>query len=135
MNDERMRILNLLSEGKISAQEAEKLLDAMQKSVVAPNADSPKSKYFFVQVSPKEGKSSEKVMVKIPLALLKTGLNITKLIPLEAQSTIQESMQSKGISFDFTSFDSQNIEEIIDALEQMSIDVETDESTIKVFCG
>lgn len=74
-------------------------------------------------------------MVKIPLALLKTGLNITKLIPLEAQSTIQESMQSKGISFDFTSFDSQNIEEIIDALEQMSIDVETDESTIKVFCG
>jgi len=57
MSEERMRILNLLAEGKISAEEAEKLLAASEKAVKAPNVKSAAGKYFYVQVDPKEGKS------------------------------------------------------------------------------
>lgn len=134
MSEERMRILNLLAEGKISAEEAEKLLSASEKAVKAPETASTKGKYLYVQVDPKEGKSSEKVMVKIPMALIKAGINVSKLIPSEAQDTIRESMQSKGIGFDFASLDSENIEEFLDALRETSIDVETEETTVKVFC-
>jgi len=73
-------------------------------------------------------------MVKVPMALLKAGLNISKLIPSEAQDSIRESMQSKGIAFDFASLDGENIDEIFEALKEMSIDVETEETTVRVFC-
>lgn len=135
MSDERMRILTLLAEGKVSAEEAEKLLSATEKRVATPKTNPTKGTYFYVQVDPKEGKSAEKVMIKIPMALLKAGLNISKLIPLEAQDTIQESMQSKGFTFDFNSLSGENMHEFIEALQEMSIDVETEDTTVKVFCG
>jgi len=136
MSEERMRILRLLSEGKLTPDEAEKLLSAMEKQVVQPEAkpSDGKGKYLYVQVEPKEGKSSERVSVKVPFALIKAGLNISKLIPMEAQDKIQESMHGSGFPFDFSSLDTQNMDEILEALEQMSVDVETDESTVKVYC-
>ena len=136
MSEERMRILRLLSEGKLTPDEAEKLLSEMEKQVVQPEAkpSDGKGKYLYVQVEPKEGKSSERVSVKVPFALIKAGLNISKLIPMEAQDKIQESMHGSGFPFDFSSLDTQNMDEILEALEQMSVDVETDESTVKVYC-
>jgi hypothetical protein len=65
---------------------------------------------------------------------VKAGLNITKLIPAEAQDKIQSSMHDSGIPFNLGDIDPQNFDEIMEALEQMSIDVDTEESTVKVFC-
>lgn len=140
MSEERMRVLHMLAEGKITAEEAEKLLQALEgESKVSETTPwkrpmDVKGKYLYVQVEPKEGKSSERVSVKVPLALVKAGLNISKLIPVEAQDKIQSSMQESGIPFRLSDIDAQNFDEIIEALEQMSIDVDTDESTVKVFC-
>jgi hypothetical protein len=53
---------------------------------------------------------------------------------MEAQEKIQESMHGSGFPFDFSSLDTQNMDEILEALEQLSVDVETDESTVKVYC-
>ncbi len=133
MSDERLRILHLLSEGKLTPEEAEKLLRAMDsgtqqiESIRQNQPGDIRGKYLYVQVEPKERKSSERVSVKV-------GLNISKLIPMEAQDKIHSSMQDSGIPFNFSDIDSQNFEEILGALEQMSIDVDTDESTVKVFC-
>jgi len=136
MSEERMRILRLLSEGKLSPEDADKLLAALEKQTVQTETkpSDGKGKYFYVLVEPKEGNSSEKVSVKVPFALIKAGLNISKLIPVEAQDKIQESMHGSGIPFDFSTLDTQNMQEIMEALEQMSIDVETDDSTVKVYC-
>jgi DUF4097 and DUF4098 domain-containing protein YvlB len=140
MSEERMRILQMLAEGKLGVEDAEKLLQALEgkpreiESAAQSRTLDMKSKYLFVQVDPKEGKSSERVSVKVPLALVKAGLNITKLIPTDAQEKIQSSMHDSGIPFNLSDIDPQNYEEIMEALEQMSIDVDTDESTVKVFC-
>lgn len=140
MSEERLRVLNMLAEGKLTAEEADKLLQVLEGEPKKEEAAQSKSKmdvkgkHLFVQVEPKAGKSSERVSVKVPLALVKAGLNITKLIPVEAQDKIQASMQESGIPFKLSDIDAQNFEDIIEALEQMSIDVDTDESTVKVFC-
>ena len=140
MSDERLRILHLLSEGKLTPDEAEKLLQAMDsgsqqmKSPRENKSNDVRGKYLYVQVEPKEGKSSERVSVKVPLALVKAGLNISKLIPLEAQDKIQSSMHDSGIPFNLSDLDSMDFQEIIEALEEMSVDVDTDESSVKVFC-
>lgn len=140
MGEERQRILRLLSEGKLTLDEAEKLLAAMEKTTKfeSPEKETQswdgRGKYLYVQVEPKEGKSTDRVSVKVPLALVKAGLNISKLIPAEAQEKVQASMQGSGISFDFSSINTQNMQEILEALEQMSIDVDSDESSVKVYC-
>ena len=140
MSDERLRILHLLSEGKLTPDEAEKLLQAMDsgaqqmKSPRENKSNDVRGKYLYVQVEPKEGKTSERVSVKVPLALVKAGLNISKLIPLEAQDKIQSSMHDSGIPFNLSDLDSMDFQEIIEALEEMSVDVDTDESSVKVFC-
>ncbi|MBI9106251.1 MAG: hypothetical protein JEZ04_05850 [Spirochaetales bacterium] len=139
MAEEKMRILKMLSEGKISPEEAEKLLNAVETGSDIPGSgksllSAMENKYLYVQVEPKEGKSAERVSVKVPFALMKAGLNIAGLIPKEAKDKINSSMQDKGIDFDLQNLDPANIQEIMTALEELTVDVDTDDSTIKVYC-
>ncbi|MDC7226524.1 MAG: hypothetical protein PQJ61_07145 [Spirochaetales bacterium] len=139
MADEKMRILNMLSEGKITPEEAEKLLAAIDTPMAPEKSsasffDSMENKNLYVQVEPKEGKESEKVSIKVPFALLKAGLNIAGLIPQEAQDKINTSMNEKGINFNLNDMDPKNIQEIMAALEEFSVDIDTEESTVQVYC-
>lgn len=129
----------MLSEGKISPEEAEKLLSAVDSQEKPSGGgssliDSMENKNLYVQIEPKEGKTSERVSVKVPFALLKAGLNIAGLIPQEAQDKIHTSMNEKGLNFNFNDMNPENIKEILAALEEFSVDIDTDDSTIKVYC-
>lgn len=75
-NEERMRILKMLEERKISAEEAAKLLEALEEPVQErPRAKEGAAKWFRVRVTDtKTGK--QKVNVNIPLGLAKMGLGI-----------------------------------------------------------
>lgn len=140
MNDEKQRILTMVSEGKLSVDEAEKLLAAVdrqsaeKKDLTSEPSRITEGKFLYVIVNPKEGKSQEKVSVKVPFALLKAGLNIAGLIPKEAQEKIQSSMNEHGMSFDLNEMNPKNIQEILTALEELTVDVDTEESTIQVYC-
>ena len=143
MNEDRMKILEMLSNGKISAQEAEKLISALDKieepvvSMQTIDANVPESpggeKYLYVIVQPKAGKESEKVSVKIPLAILKAGINIAALMPKDTQESIDSSLKEKGVEFNLSDIDPKNIEVFLKAIEDLSIDVENENSYIKVF--
>jgi len=139
MGEERLRILQMLSDGKINPEEAERLITATEQQ--RPQSDVStavnamiEGKFLYVLVEPKEGRSSERVSVKVPFALLKAGLNIAGLIPKEAQDKINSSMQEKGMSFNLQDFKPENIKELMDSLEQLSVDIDADDSTVKVFC-
>lgn len=76
MNEEKKLILDMLKEGKISVDEAENLLEFVEKKPREPTlAKSENRKFFKVMVT--EGDST-KVNVRIPLALAEVGL---KLVP------------------------------------------------------
>lgn len=153
MSEERQRILGMLSEGKITAAEAETLLDAMSPATgdtpaAAPDttADWPKGpsatgtpKFMYVKVisAPNETNSGkDKVDVKIPLSLLRAGLKLTSLIPPQAMDQISESMGEHGMSFDFNNLKPADIEEIIANLGEMEVNVDSaDGDHIRVFCA
>ena len=130
----------MLSEGKISPEEAEKLLQALENQDKPSSGggmsllDSMENKNLYVQVEPKDGKSSDKVSVKVPFALLKAGLNIAGLIPKEAQDKINSSMSEKGLNFNINDIAPENIKELMTALEEFSVDIDTDDSTVQVYC-
>jgi len=76
LNEERMRILKMLEEGKIKAEEAAKLLEALEEPVEeGPRGQEKEARWFRVRVTDtKTGK--QKVNINIPLGLAKMGLGI-----------------------------------------------------------
>ena len=141
MNEERQRILKMLGEGKITAAEAEDLLDALGKNTGAPAAEStvvePKVlkniKYMYVKVLSSQ---QDNVDVRVPLGLIRAGMRFTSLIPPMALATINSSLKEKGMNFDLTSIKPEDIEELIKNLADMEINVKSKNGDIvKVYCG
>lgn len=83
MNDEQDRVLKLLEEKKITAEEASKLLDAIRRSEGGTGA---RNRFLKVRVFPK-GSDRPKVNVTLPIGLVKWGMNF---IPDEAKAKIEE---------------------------------------------
>lgn len=133
MSEDRARILNMLADGKINAEEAERLLDAMDSRTTAAPTTGPAikgdptpvlnalPKFLHVLVDGEEG---EKVNVKIPLALVRSGLKLTSLIPPQAMEQLNSQMAESGMSIDFNNFKPEDIDELIEALREMEINVD-----------
>ena len=76
------------------------------------------------------------VDVKVPLALLRTGLKLTSLIPPQAMEQINESMASSGMTIDFNSLKPEDLEDIIDSLGEMEVNIKSaDGDNVRVFCA
>ena len=75
MDEERIRILHMVSEGKVTAEEGAKLLEALHDSA-SPPAPSPKTpNWFHVRVSDlATGKN--KVNVNLPFSLVRAGIKV-----------------------------------------------------------
>ena len=137
MSEDRARILNMLAGGKISADEAERLLDALETrspEVAAAPGTVPSAikgdptpllnalpKFLHVKV---DGAAGEKVDVKIPLALVRSGLKLTSLIPPQAMDQINTQMAANGMSIDFSNFKPEDIDELIEALREMEVNID-----------
>jgi Asp-tRNA(Asn)/Glu-tRNA(Gln) amidotransferase B subunit len=141
MNEEKQRILKMLADGKITAAEAEELLDALGKNN-APQADQtivaePKPlkniKYMYVKVL---SSNQDNVDVRVPLGLIRAGMRFTSLIPPMAMEHINSSLKEKGMHFDLTSIKPEDIEELIRNLSDMEVNVQSKNGdTVRVYCG
>jgi hypothetical protein len=70
VNEDRLRILKMLEEGKIKADEAARLMEALDRTSARPTESDLRRKWLHIKVE-KEGR--ETVNVRVPLALLKFG--------------------------------------------------------------
>lgn len=144
MSEDRDRILTLLAAGKINADEAGRLLDALEKGATAEPAGptitgdpapliAALPKYLYVQVS---GATGDNVNVKIPVALVRSGLKLTSLIPDQAMDQINRSMSEHGMSIDLANLKPEDIDELIEGLREMEINVDgKDGDVVRVYCA
>lgn len=142
MSEDRSRILKMLAEGKITAEEAEQLLDALSAGAAGSAEPAIKGdpsaliaalpRYLYVKVNSTDG---DNVDVKVPLALVRSGLKLTSLIPPQAMDEINRSMSEHGMSIDFNNFKPEDIDELIGALREMEVNVSSkDGDTVRVYC-
>ncbi|MBN1295179.1 hypothetical protein JXA80_00270 [bacterium] len=94
MGDEKVRILKMVEEGKLSPEEAVKLLEVLEvrsaSSVPAMVMPDPKPRRWmrFLKIRVYEGDFSKpKVNIAVPLGLLKLA---TKFMPEDAKAQINE---------------------------------------------
>jgi hypothetical protein len=140
MNEEQRRILNLLSQGKITPAEAEELMDALRPNDAPKEAakpDAPKSpKYLRVQVDDPEGTyGSGRVNVRVPFNLLRAGMRLTALLPTVAQEHINKALHDNGVNLDLSKLKPENLEELVEHLGELTVDVDGAKGEkVRVFC-
>jgi len=132
MNEERKQILDMLAQGKISAEDAERLLDKLQsteshESPVREDLDrTGKLKYLRVLVDSTDG---DKVNVRVPIALIRTGIKLAAVLPDE----VNETLGDKGV--DLSKLSELDSPQLYEALRDLQVDVDSgDGDTVRVFC-
>ena len=128
MNEERSKILEMLSIGQISVEDASRLLDA-----VGDETDIKRSKPKFLRVVVDDG--GDKVNIRVPLQLIRAGVNLASLMPEKIGPQISDILKEKGLNFDFSNIKGDQVEDLVQCLEDLSLDVnEKDGATVKIFC-
>jgi hypothetical protein len=137
MNEDRKRVLAMLAAGKITADEAERLLDAMSRNngnvtTMSPPRSNGSPKYFRVEVNALDDATT--VNVRIPIALLRAGVRLSALIPPRARDEVNEALAREGIPFDISQIKPENLDELIDHLSDFSVDVDSGDAKVRVYC-
>lgn len=159
MSEESKKVLEMVAAGKLTAEEAERLLEKLSDrgddrreghrrrwgrvihkkvgplhaaAVVMDDDDGEEPggarelpRYLRVVV---DGAKGETVNIRIPLKLIRTGIKLGAMLPTDAK----EKIEAKGI--DLSSFGDMEVEELMEALDELSVDVESGEETVRIFC-
>lgn len=141
MNEQRRQILHMLAEGKITADEAERLIDAVEREQPESPpgaAPCPKSRprYLRVVLVSEEGSGDGpgRINVRVPLQLLRAGVRLTSLIPPQALTQVNTKLHESGVPIDLTQLKPQHIEDLIEQLDDITVDVDQPDVKVQVFC-
>jgi len=140
MGQQRRDILTMLAEGKITADEAEQLIAALDREAeTASNVDSrtkPKAKYLRVLVDTTEGNGDgpARVNVRVPLQLLRAGVRLASLVPANALGQANHELQRNGVQIDLSQLKPEQLEELVDYLDEMTVEVDQPDAKVRVFC-
>jgi hypothetical protein len=139
-NDDRRKILEMLAAGKITADEAERLLAAMEKGPAdageEETAGNPrrKPKYVRILVEDEGHKGPVKVNVRVPIQLLRAGVKLASLIPPEARDRVNSHLRREGIPFDLNQVTADNLEQLVDHLDDLTLDIDEHKTKVHLFC-
>jgi hypothetical protein len=136
MNENRRQILEMLATGKITADEAERLISAIEtEPQPASTGAKTKPKYIRVVVDDNgKGTGTTKANIRVPMQLLRSGVKLAALIPLQAQEHVNSALHDHGVAFDLSQINPKNLEELIDQLDELTVDVDDKDVKVRVFC-
>ena len=135
MSDNRRQILDMLAQGKINSDEAERLIAALERGDLATPRDTGAAKYLRVLVDandPLDGPT--KVNVRVPMQLLRAGVRLTGVIPDRAREQVNEALRKEGIPFDINKITPENLEDLVEQLRDLTVDVDNENAKVRVFC-
>ena len=112
MSEETRKVLEMLSSGKITVQEAEQLLQA-------------------VTVPPSDGKKAENVNIKVPMTVVRGGLRLSSVFPgLIGKKKIQ---LDNGTELDLSKIHYADLEAMIKDIGELTVDVDGD-AQVRIRC-
>lgn len=141
MSENRRQILQMLADGKVTPEQAERLLAALERDTVpaagpsaAPAMLRNRPKYLRVTVDTRDDDGPTKVNIRVPMQLLRAGVRLSSLIPIEARDEVNSALRRQGISYDINHLRPQDLEDLIEQLEDLTVDVDQGEHTkVRVF--
>lgn len=156
MSDDARRVLDLLEQRKITAAAAHELLRALALMPKAedptgepqptepagaagpagPRSEPAKPRYLRVSVyrTSKEGRRDKDVNIRVPMAIVRSGIRLGALIPGFARERVSARLRERGIDVDLTKIDPAMIESLIKDLGEVNIDVNGGEEQVRITC-
>ncbi|MGX7674186.1 SHOCT-like domain-containing protein [Plantactinospora sp. DSM 117369] len=139
MNEQRKDILDMLAEGKITAEEAEQLIAALERGQppAASSLDARpqgRPKYLRVVVDTVENGEPGRINVRVPLQLLRAGVRLAALIPPQALERANAELNKSGVPFDLTQLKPEQLEALVEQLDEMTVEVDQPDAKVRVFC-
>lgn len=137
MSAERRKILDMLAEGKISAEDAERLLDRIERPAVteapanelsgeARGESKKKLRHLRILV---ERPGEDNVNVRLPLSLTRTGTRLLAVLPRKVTDRLAEN----GIDLEVLS--TLKGDELNQALRELNVDIQKgDGKKVRIFC-
>jgi Asp-tRNA(Asn)/Glu-tRNA(Gln) amidotransferase B subunit len=139
MNEQRKDILDLLAEGKITAAEAEQLIAALDRdqppaASILDARPKGKAKYLRVVVDSLDDGEPGRVNIRVPLQLLRAGVRLAALIPAQALDKANAQLNKSGVPFDLTQLKPEQLEELVEYLDELTVEVDAPDAKVHVFC-
>jgi len=143
MSDDTRRVLDLLAQGKITVEDADRLLRAMtaeeprrQDEAGAPAAERPQLRWVRIAVhkAAKDGHRDKDVNIRVPIAIVKSGMRLGALIPGMAGEQVSARLRERGLDIDFSKLDAAAIEEVLKELGETNIEIESGKSQVRITC-
>ncbi len=159
MSENQKKILQMLADGKINVDEAQRLLSLVgtEREAGTDPGESTKPKgppkYMYVVIRPKPGapprpgyhgspvppgaptppRFTGTVNVRVPFGLIRAGMKLATLIPPEAADRVNDAMKEKGMTFDIRKLKPEDLEELVNALQDSEINVDSAYETVRVY--
>jgi hypothetical protein len=143
MSDDTRRILELVAQGKITVDEADELMRALDnRSTSAPTPGDAGARerealrwvLIHVHKTAKEGKHDKDVNIRVPIAIVKSGMRLGALIPGLAGEQVASRLREKGLDVDFSKLDAASIDTMLRALCETNIEIESGRSQVRITC-
>jgi hypothetical protein len=134
MNEERKKVLEMLAAGKITAEEAERLLDKLagtasssaSSSEAPPAPGAAKPKYLRIVV---DAPGKDQVNMRVPLSLVGTGRRLLAVMP----QRVSERLSEYGIDAGILALG--NCEDLEAAIRDLNVDVERGNGKkVRIYC-
>jgi hypothetical protein len=140
MMENRRQVLDMLAQGKITADEAERLLALVDQPARVEIGDAakgdggkPAPKYLRVVIQDGGGSESEHVNIRVPLGLIRAGVRLASLLPSTATSKINEKLKEKGIPLDLEKIKAGDLDDLVDSLSDFQVDAQDGEDRVQIY--
>ena len=133
MSEETRKVLEMLSNGKISVQEADQLLHAVTTPGATPDDKKAEPRFFriFVNKPARDGKKAEAVNIRVPMTVVRGGLRLGALVPgMLGKKKIQ---LDNGTELDLSKVTYTDLEAMIKDIGELTVDVDGD-AQVRIRC-
>ncbi len=122
----------MLKEGKVTIEEAEKLLAALGEQEVREERPGTSPKYLRVVIA--DG-GEQKVNVRVPMKLIRAGMKLSAFIPEQARGEIEKRLGEKGMDVNLKKLKPEDLEDLIASLGELNVEIEDGgEKKVRIFC-
>ncbi len=145
--DDIRRVLDLLSQGKITVDEADRLIKAVSADHTAaadqPGSDNrPPARWFRINIHKPAKDQTHKpkdVNIRVPIAVVKGGMRLGAIIATFAGEKAAQRMKERGVDLDlatingdFSRMNGAEFDSFLRSLDEMNIEVDDGKSQVRI---
>jgi len=130
----------MLAQGKITAEEAERLLSLVDQPTGAEargggssEAVKPAAKYLRVMIEDGDGPQSEHVNIRVPMELIRAGVRLASVLPPNATSKINDKLKEQGIPIDLGKIKAEDLEDLVNSLNDLQVDIQDGNEKVRIY--